>query len=380
MFKKWRLHSSAPYSNTVLLTRKKLIWFGFALLLVLVLVATATYVYLANTRQSVALYQPDAHSPLQAQSLGASDEVDGETPDTLGFLLLGFGGPGHDGPFLTDAILLVHIDFESAVIGLISIPRDLWVTLPTGAQAKINAALTLGEDRRRLVASGAHVSKAMAETVTGLDVDYFIGIDFVGFKRVVGEELRGIEVEVSQTLSDRWYPIRGEELNPCGKTPEEIADLTARYSGFELERQFSCRYRHVYFEPGLVRMEGGDALAYARSRHGSAGGDFSRSRRQHEVLLGIRNRLMSLESARSWPELFNQLVRHTTTDLDLELVGYLRPALQKANQFEVKSIVIDTNNVLTTGRTAGGQFILKPKAGLDTWSDVHDFIAKELEN
>jgi anionic cell wall polymer biosynthesis LytR-Cps2A-Psr (LCP) family protein len=210
-------------------------------------------------------------------------------------------------------------------------------------------------------------------------VNYFIGIDFVGFQRLIGGSFKGIEVNVSETLDDPWYPIPGEELNPCGKSPEEIADLTAKLSGFELERQFECRYEHLYFEPGLTHMEGGDALKYVRSRHGSAAGDFSRSQRQHEVLEGIKQKALSLGILDDMPGFFKAASQHVTTDLDLEVVQYLTPAIKAAKDFQVNKIILSTQNVLSSGQSPNGQSILLPKQGLGQWQPVHEFIRTELK-
>src|SRR5437867_4048578 len=50
-------------------------------------------------------------------------------------LLLGIGGDGHDGPDLTDTIILASIDKKDGDVIIVSIPRDLWV--PDG-KYKIN--------------------------------------------------------------------------------------------------------------------------------------------------------------------------------------------------------------------------------------------------
>ena len=70
-------------------------------------------------------------------------------------------------------------------------------------------------------------------------------------------------------------------------------------------------------------MEGGDALAYVRSRHGSAGGDFSRSKRQQELLLAIRTKLFSLEALENVPRFFKELIAHTDTDLTTDIITAL---------------------------------------------------------
>lgn len=347
-----------------------------AFLLVASLSAAASY--LIFLRKASVSAKPQVDIPALEDS-GIDPEAQApEDLKTVSFLLLGYGGPGHQGAYLADSIQLLHINFYSAVAVLISIPRDLWVELPNGSQAKINQALTLGDDSTQLVQSGGPYAKQMASIVTGLPVDYFIGVDFVGFQRLIGEDLGSIEVDVPEVLDDPWYPIRGEELNPCGKSPQEIADLTASLSGFELEKHFECRYEHLYFKPGLNKMEGGDALKYVRSRHGSTGGDFSRSQRQQVVLEGIKKKALSLDALDNAQSFFKTVTRNVTTDLDLELVEYLVPAVKTAADFETRNIYLSTENVLTTGRSGSGQFILIPKQGINQWQGVHQYIQSEL--
>ncbi len=219
----------------------------------------------------------------------------------------------------------------------------------------------------------------MAEIVTGLQIDYFVGADFVGFKRAIGENLGGIVVDVPERLEDRWYPIRGEELNPCGYSQEEIVELTVQYSGFELEKHFECRYDHIHYDVGPNEMEGYDALAYVRSRHGSAGGDFSRSKRQQALLKGVRDRLFELDVLADLPAFFKKISNNMTTDVNLEILQYLAPTLKNGLKFEIKEVVLSTDNVLTTGTSANGQFIVMPKEGTQQWGEVHDFVNSGLE-
>ena len=334
--------------------------------------ATVTY-FVAKSKSDP---NPETYPPvLAAETTLDISQTPAEDLKTLTVVLLGYGGAGHQGGFLTDVIQIMHLDFEQAKINLISVPRDLWVELPNGKRAKINTAFTLGEDPNKPVTSGGQVAKQMATNVTGIPIDYFIAIDFVGFKRLIGEELDGIVVNVPETLDDPWYPIKGEELNPCGMTPQEIADLTAQYSGFELEKQFECRYEHIHFGKGLVYMEGKDALAYVRSRHGSAGGDFSRSQRQHALLKAIGNKLWSLEALEKAPKFFKKTARHVTSDIDLEVAKYLVPALKAAKDFKTEDIVLSTENVFATSKSTAGASIVVPKT---SWESVHQYIQQQL--
>ena len=60
-------------------------------------------------------------------------------------LLLGMGGEGHNGALLTDTIILASLDQQNKKVSLLSIPRDLYVKIPSEGYAKINSAYALGE-------------------------------------------------------------------------------------------------------------------------------------------------------------------------------------------------------------------------------------------
>ena len=350
-------------------TNKKIILL-IAGLLIITTSATLTYFTLRPKHSAQNTPAASLTDQTALENLNPNEEL-----KTLTILLLGYGGAGHQGGFLTDVIQLVHLDFVQAKISLISVPRDLWVSLPNGTQNKINQAFTLGDDASQPVLSGGKVAKQMAANVTGLSVNYFMAIDFVGFERLIGQELDGLTVNVPEALEDDWYPIKGEELNPCGKTAQEIADLTAQYSGFELEKQFACRYERLYFPQGEVKMEGGDALAYVRSRHGSANGDFNRSQRQHAVLKALRHKLISLAALQKAPQIFEQLNRHVTTDINLEIVEYLVPFLKLAQDFELQTVILSTDNVFSASTSAAGASILVPK---NNWATVHQYFQQQF--
>jgi LCP family protein required for cell wall assembly len=366
------------------LLKNKLFLFG---LLIILLSTVATYTYLSGDKTIKTNNQEDNNSQvLSAQDESFEYDLDFENTnqelqnsDILNVLLLGYGGAGHSGGFLTDVIQVVHFDFKLEKIAFISIPRDLWVTLPNGSSNKINKAFTLG-NRSDPINSGANISAQMATTVTGLRIDKFISIDFNGFKRAIGYELDGIEVDVPEALDDPWYPIQGEEQNTCGKSPEEVAQLTSQYSGFQLESQFECRYEHIHFDVGKNYMEGGDALAYVRSRHGSAGGDFNRSQRQQALLLAIRDKLFKLEALDNIPGFFKQMINHTDTNLDIETIKNLAPLLAKSQDFKIKNITLSTANVFTSSKSSSGQYIIIPKNGQNNWENIKQYVQVELEN
>lgn len=291
---------------------------------------------------------------------------------TLSVLLLGYGGAGHSGGMLSDAIQVARIDFEAKNITLIALPRDLWLTLPNDKQGKINQVLTLGAGKNKILSGGA-VAKQVAGEIVGFPIDYFIAVDFTGFKRIIGQELKGLTVVVPEALNDQWYPILGEEQNTCGKSPEEVAQLSSQYSGFELERQFECRYLDLQIPAGTTKLQGEEALAYARSRHGSAGGDFSRGQRQQILLEALTDHFFTVQGAQQAVKLFTQFSRHTVTDANTQLVEYLIPIAQTITELTVKKVGINTSNALEYQKSQSGQSILVPKSGLDNWRSVQEF-------
>lgn len=351
---------------------KKLFLLIFALIS-LASSAIATYVFYSNKKAG------ETQPQVLALQTTFNINPEFENKDTFAILLLGYGGAGHEGGFLSDVIQVVLFDFQKQEIAFISIPRDLFVSLPNGTTGKINTAFSLG-DKSDPIHSGAEVAKQMATTVTGVPIDAFISVDFVGFQVAVGGLLDGLEVNVTEALDDPWYPIEGKQQDTCGKSPEEVAELTNTLSGFELESQFECRYKRIQFPVGKQHMEGGDALAYVRSRHSSSGGDFSRSKRQQNVLLALREKLFTLDALEKIPEFYKTMIALVDTDLDIDMISTLAPKLATTRNMQTKSITLSTENVFVNSKSSAGAFIVVPKAGLNNWQETWDFVTSQLKN
>ena len=328
--------------------------------------------YIFSSSLSYAYFSNNAflNSPLPDLVLSANTQLPtieefegGQEDKVLNVLLLGYGGAGHQGGFLTDVIMVVHLNFDKNTMAFISIPRDTWFQ-----NNKINHLLGFSDGK-----INADRIKSTISDITGLKIQYFIGIDFVGFERAIGQNLDGITVNVPETFEDSWYPIKGQELNPCGKTPEEITNLSNRLSGFALEKEFECRYSHIYFKKGPNHMEGGDALAYVRSRHSSS--DFARSQRQKAVLLGIKNKIFDINALSDSASFFKTMSQHTSSDLNPEIIEYLLPLLASVNDLKPTGIVLSTENVFINSTGPSGQFILIPK---ENWSSISSYIKSQL--
>lgn len=325
------------------------------------------------------------------------------TPPIYTVALLGYGGAGHDGGALTDSILVVKIDTGSQKIGLISVPRDSWVSLPTKGWEnqqeywKVNAAYAIGIDDDGYPhkpvefsgeAGGGSFARYGLEEIVGFPIQHFVAVDFTGFKRAI-DVLGGITVKVERPLTDPYYPIPGNEDETCGTSEEEIAQRVATLSGDLLQQEFSCRYEVLNFEAGKQVMDGETALKFARSRHApNDGGDFNRSRRQRSVLFAARDKILAIDFIPKIIPFLQTIAGHVRTDMPVE---FMREMLARRDEFlayEVVAIPLTTEatSALGISTSANGQSIVVPKdasrsavlANEVNWQSVHEYIEMKM--
>ncbi len=276
-------------------------------------------------------------------------------------LFLGYGGAGHAGGVLTDSIIVLHVDTNSKKAALISIPRDLWVP----GNKKINASGVSGFQNDEPVITG----------ITGLPINYFVSVDFGGFVKIV-DSLGGVSANNPSAFTDPYYPITGQENNTCGKTEDEINALKAKYSGYQLETQFTCRYEVLQFNKGAVNLDGETALKFVRSRHGDS--DFGRSARQFAVILGIGQKLLTLQEVGKLDSTIDALNKIVKTDLNLGTIKTLVQVFGDPKLYSIKQIQLTTQNVLNEGKASDGEYILYPKAGQFNYSEIKSYIKSQL--
>ncbi|MCX2726315.1 LCP family protein [Thermomicrobium sp. 4228-Ro] len=204
---------------------------------------------------------------------------DWEKKDRINVLLLGVDRREQEEIPRSDTIIVVTIDPLTKDVSMLSIPRDLLVTIPGYGEDKINAAYALGANSP---ITGPGLVRATIEYNFGIPIHYYAEVDFDGFVRIV-DTLGGVVVDVPAPIKDDEYP--GEDYN----------------------------YTRVYFAPGLQRMDGRTALRYVRTRHDD--NDFSRGYRQQQVLRALREQGLRLDLIRKAPQLVDSLADTVRTDL-----------------------------------------------------------------
>ncbi|GAC1413007.1 MAG: hypothetical protein NVSMB66_3750 [Candidatus Doudnabacteria bacterium] len=313
----------------------------------------------------------------------------------INILILGYGGEGHDGAFLTDTMLLLSIDTENNKLSYLPIPRDLWIKIPTkgydGSYAKINAAYPIGMDAAHYpyklsqfsgIEGGGNLSKYAVSEVIGQPVDYYASFDFFAFKKIV-DSLGGVEVDVQNSFTDYTFP--SSDLNANG--PLCSAEDSASSNSI-------CRYKKIHFDQGPQLMSGDRALDYARSRHalGTEGSDFSRSKRQQRLVSAIERKSFSaggLVNVLGW---MDSIQGHLKTNLSLAEVKDLYDYAGKLNidTADHLSLTEPDQKLLTPSISVDGQWTLLPVsasisdsfdvdgAGED-WSAIHKYVSDKLQ-
>lgn len=308
-------------------------------------------------------------------------------------LLLGIGGDGHDGPDLTDTIILASVDTEGRDVALISVPRDLWAP---GINAKINSAYAFGQEKN---GQGLSLAKKTVSDLFGVPVHYLFRIDFRGFEKAV-DLVDGLDFTVDNSFTDTRYPITGKEDDLCGLTIETqnidgtdqkvVKDATGSATPISKINDdndpFTCRYEALTFKKGSTHMDGATALKFVRSRHGTngEGSDFARSARQQKVIIAFRDKVISsktLTSPATLIDLEKTFSSSIDTDIGSEEIPLLAKLGLKIDPQTVRRIVLtasENDSRLEVGdpQNYGGAFALAPKGG--SWADLAEYIQGEI--
>lgn len=302
-----------------------------------------------------------------------------KTSDNINILMLGIGGGKHDGPDLSDTIMVVNIKPTKNEVNIISLPRDLWIS---DINSKINTAYALGEEKGN---KGILLSKAVVQKIVGKDINYVGVVNFSGFVQFV-DILGGVDVNIQRGFNDYAYPIDGKENDLCGQKEEDIPRLSTASS--ELEA-FPCRYKSLSFKKGLIHMNGITALSYVRSRHavGPEGTDFARSARQQQVILALKDKMFSLGTIFNPIKvlgIYNVLKENINTNIDsTEFDDFIRLA-QKMKQAKITNYVVDTGDLInnrfglldnpSVSKEFGGQWVLIPRKGKDDFTEIKKYV------
>ena len=230
----------------------------------------------------------------------------------------------------TDTMILFSIDPLTKTAAMMSIPRDLWVTIPGMENNKINTAYRWGE-LYKLPGGGPGVAMKTVEGVLGVPVQYYALLDFNSFVRFI-DEMGGLDMHIREEII----------VDPIG--PGNTRTL----------------------EVGVQTLDGDTALAYARNRK-DGDGDFSRSDRQQEVIMAVREQILTFNMLPTLvtkaPALYQELQSGIRTNLTLDQVIKLAWLASQVEEGKIKRGVFDPHKHVQyadVSTNEGNQAVLIP--------------------
>jgi LCP family protein required for cell wall assembly len=239
-------------------------------------------------------------------------------------LLIGLDSTQNLGEQNTDVIMVAVANKDTKQVSLLSIPRDLWVYIPTFGWSRLNVAHKFGH-RTGYPGGGPGLLADTIRINLGLPIDHWVRVDFRGFARAV-DELGGVEMTVACPVNLRYLP-------PTSDTEEEM-----------------------WLEPGVYQMDGHTALRYVRTRRG--GTDFDRAQRQHQFLKAVWNQTKTPDLLLKIPGLWSALYGSFQTNLTVGDVLSLAPLALEIRPERIRSRYVGPNQTVDWTNHEGWRVLL----------------------
>lgn len=236
-------------------------------------------------------------------------------------LLLGSDARENDTASRSDTIILVRIDANVGKATLVSIPRDTKVEIEGHGTQKINAAYAFG---------GPAGAVEAVEKMSGVEISHYAEIHFDELEKAV-DQLGGIWVDIPESNDQTGASNTGMELNA-----------------------------------GMQRLNGEQALAFARERYGYNEGDFQRAENQRIIVQAIADTVLSLPPT-ELPGAVQSLANCISTDYSLDELVNLAQTFQQAEHYYFYSAMVPS----TTKTIDGVSYTITLE---DEWADMMQMV------
>lgn len=210
-------------------------------------------------------------------------------------LVLGVDSESTDGldanaAFNGDTLLMITFNPKTLTATMLSVPRDMYVPIISGTgrnlgYSKINASAAYG------TASTINT----LESITGIDIDYFVKVDFQGVIDLVNA-LGGIDVDVEQPDYSAYVANYGEGVLCESNSLRDLANL-------------------VCMNTGMQHLTGEQALAYARNRHGFLESDIARNRHQQQIIEAVAKKLTKTANLSEFETILDTISKNIATNM-----------------------------------------------------------------
>ena len=245
--------------------------------------------------------------------------------------------------FLAQTDIVVTIDPATHSVGMLSIPRDMFLNVPGYGMLKLDEAYAYGE---KYLHNGVGLSRLTIYQDFGIPINYYAWVGLSGFIKVV-DTAGGVDVDVMHPITDDIYP------DDTGNSQNAYA------------------YKRLYLAAGPQHLDGPTALEYVRSRHADLVGDFGRSARQQQVLSQLKSKLTtSPDIIAKLPALAKDLNGYLKTDMQLLDVVKLMNFARTIDPNKIQRVILSPPT-FSTAAVAG--------SGVDTGEDIFNPICGPIQ-
>ena len=264
---------------------------------------------------------------------------------TSGFDMNGeeYGGI-HDGAQLTDSIMVISLNQETGDVAMVSLPRDLKSITSCTATGKINEVYWCNNMEGNNEQAGAEALMTEVGNIFDIDFQYYAHLNWGSLESII-DTLGGIDIILDEDIYDYYYT-------------GAVYEAGVKYS-----------------------INGIQAVALSRARHGTASGDFSRGASQQKILIGIKDKV--LEKNFSIPDLISLAstlgdnLRTNFSIDEMKTLAHLAYAFNFDNMRQIS--LIEPEQLVTTGSINGISYVL-PSAGANNYIYIQNYISKMFSN
>lgn len=303
-------------------------------------------------------------------SVLTTTKLRGEDLGRVNILLAGNSAddPGHQGGELTDSIMIVSVDTKNHSATLLSVPRDLWVSIPGDGHAKINETYVDGKANGFSESGYANGGMGLLEKVVeqdfGIHINYYALVNY-------------------NALRDAVNAVGGIDINIQSKDSRGLYDPSIDYA---------THGPLVRLSNGVHHLDGQQALDLARARgdaygqYGFSNSDFDRTEHQRQILVALKTQAISagvLANPARLGSLFDSVGKNVTTDFNLGEARRLYDTGKGIDNSNVRSASLndaDGKNLLDNYAAPNGSSALIPALGVDNFTDIKAFVQRLTSN
>lgn len=281
-------------------------------------------------------------------------------------------GGNHPGAWLTDSIMIISLDQSNNNAYTFSIPRDLWVSYDqacvAGYEGRINALYQCYSNDGKNEKAGTDAMRKALKTVTGLDIQYYVHVNYSVVRDVV-DAVGGVDVDIQ---SD----------------PVSVGGILDR--NFDWKCNYTCYY--VKYDNGVHHLDGEHALALARARgdnngqltYGLSRSNYDREINQQKIAVALKEKALSvgtLTNIGKVTSLLDALGKNLRTNFD---TSEIRTLMRLGQDIPTESItrvaLVDAEPAIFTNDSVNGASIVRAVDGFNVYDSIIAYLKRKLSS